>query len=82
MENAGLWTRRDSAHNNAVDTCREEGLQAGTDAWESYYREAYRSTLSMLIDCADMREYTSECEDCEGQPYPRKCKRCQTKERV
>lgn len=70
------WTRRDSAHQNAIDTCRDEGLHAGTDKWEEKYREAYRATLSMLIDDRSQNEYDDECEECERTPYPRKCRRC------
>ncbi len=72
----GLWTRRDSAHQNAIDTCREEGLHAGTDKWEAQYRETYRLTLLMLLDDASSWEYTWECEECERLPYTRKCFRC------
>lgn len=72
----GLWTRRDSAHQNAIDTCRDESLQAGTDKWEDCYRTSYRLTLAMLIDAGDSTEYTPECEECERLPYTRKCFQC------
>jgi hypothetical protein len=70
----GLWTRRDAAHQNAVDTCTEEGLRSGTDKFEDKYREMYRLTLLMLLDDSSQGdEYTPECIECERLPYTRRC---------
>ena len=44
------WTKRDAAQQNAADTCMEEGLTPGTDAWFAKYDEIYRLTLEMLLD--------------------------------
>lgn len=76
-----MQTRRESAHTNAVDTCREEGLTAGTPAYQARYDEIYLSTLEMWIDMetgvtSKMVEHVVECRACERLPYPVKCEPC------
>lgn len=73
------YTRRDSAYQNASDTCTEEGLHAGTDRYEERHAEIYRATLAMLLDDPSSCEgLDSECEECERLPYTRHCFKCST----
>ena len=44
------WTKEDSARQNAIDTCREEGLALGSDEYEARFAEIYQSTLAMLAE--------------------------------
>jgi hypothetical protein len=44
------WTKEDSARQNAIDTCEEEGLALGSDEYEARFEDLYRSTLAMLAE--------------------------------
>ena len=69
----GIWTRRDSANQNAIDTCNEHGAVYGTQEWSKIYYSVYDATLAMLIDDNGGYEYTVECAECERKPYPFRC---------